>query len=190
LISDAGERRSLAEKSKLLVDGLGARRVALCLLKTELAVRRAELGDTALMFHWRNDPRTRVVSRNTQEIDAQSHASWVDRTIADPNRCLLIGSIGGLSVGVVRFDRVNDDETEVSLYLDPELHGLGLGASLLNAGEVVLATLGGYGFQIIANVRKENLASHRLFETCGYCYRQQRWEKKLEVHKDGRDKDC
>jgi UDP-2,4-diacetamido-2,4,6-trideoxy-beta-L-altropyranose hydrolase len=190
LINDAGERRSLADKSKLLVDGLGTRRVALCLLRTELAVRRAEISDTALMFNWRNDPRTRVVSRNTEQIDPQSHASWVDRTLADPNRCLLIGSIGGLGVGVVRFDRLNDDETEVSLYLDPELHGLGLGASLLSAGEGFLATLGGHVFRIIASVREENLASQRLFESCGYCYRLQRWEKTIEVHEDDRDKDC
>lgn len=186
LANDPARRLRLSVTSRSLVDGFGARRVALCLLNSELRVHPASTRDSAIMFKWRNDLRIRMVSRTAKELDPKDHESWVESSIASSDRCLLMGTIGDLRVGVIRFDRLDCDATEISLYLDPELQGLGLGPFLLRAGEDYLAGRGGFGSLLVATVQSNNLVSRRLFESCGYRYHYSRWEKIIEVRKDGR----
>lgn len=164
LISDADRRRALAERSRELVDGRGSRRVAARLLADELEVRPATLDDAELMHRWRNDWATRAVSRNRSPIPWRGHVEWLERALADPERSLLVGQIGEVPVGVIRFDRTGRDAAEVSLYLDPALHGLGLGRRLLLAGESLSAA----GLDIVAEVVEGNAGSARLFEAAGY----------------------
>ena len=179
LIGDAATRRRLAERSGRLVDGRGTTRVALCLLASELKIRRAHSGDTAMMFEWRNHPSTRAVSRDPASLGLESHARWVERALADNNRCLLIGYVGDLNVGVIRFDVLDEDSMEVSLYLDPELHGLGLGKALLLAGEAHVASTSKGSVRLVAFTLDGNMPSKRLFEACTYRFAEGRWEKTL-----------
>jgi RimJ/RimL family protein N-acetyltransferase len=130
-----------------------------------------------MMFEWRNHPATRAVSHSAAELTWDDHLRWVGAVLADPQRCLLIGRVGAIDVGVIRFDLGTDRTAEVSLYLDPALHGLGLGRSLLLAGEERCAGLepAPRGFE--ATVRPGNESSQRLFAGCGYSFRDGAWHK-------------
>ena len=75
--------------------------------------------------------------------------------------------IGPREVGVIRFDRVNGSMWEVSLYLDPALHSLGLGIALLRQGETDLLARAG-PLTIQAEVLLSNPGSRRLFLAAGY----------------------
>jgi UDP-2,4-diacetamido-2,4,6-trideoxy-beta-L-altropyranose hydrolase len=182
LIGDADRRRRLADKSSQLVDGRGAVRAALCLLSRELKVRRAEREDSSMMFEWRNHPRTRSVSRNTASLEPESHARWVEAALGDSDRCLLVGYVGDLNVGVLRFDDLGEHLMEVSLYLDPDLLGLGLGKALLLAGEAHVAFVRKHSVRMVATVLGDNLQSQKLFESCGYCVADGRWQKNVTTH--------
>ena len=127
LAADGERRRDMSERARRLVDGLGARRVALRLAAHRLVLRPATLDDAALMLAWRNDPATRSMSHDAEMIAGADHREWLRRTLADPSRMLMMASVGARPVGVIRFDREPDDHARVSLYLDPSLHGLGLG---------------------------------------------------------------
>lgn len=163
LLPDAEHRRKLAEDSRQLVDGCGARRVALAMLAESLAVRPARQEDARQTFDWRNDPGIRAVSREKDALDWDKHLAWFESVCADPLRQLFIGEIGGEPVGVIRFDQSEGERGEVSLYLDPSLHGLALGPSLLLAGEAAS------GLRTIdATVLEGNRPSQALFERCGY----------------------
>ena len=164
LIADPDRRRRLAERSRALVDGFGARRVAVALGASRLTVRPATPQDSAMMHAWRDHPATRSVSRNPQPIAREDHEAWLDRTLADPSRTLMIAQIGPAPVGVIRFDKLDERSVEVSLYLDPALHGLGLGRTMLLAGEDAIER----GLDIRAEVIEGNIASARLFESAGY----------------------
>lgn len=164
LLRDSSRRRTLSERARALVDGRGAVRVACSLLASTLSVRAATVADAELMHGWRNHPATRSVSREVDEIAWEDHLAWLERTLADPERRLLVAQIGHMPVGIIRFDRLTGTEVEVSLYLDPALHGLGLGRALLLAGERSL----GRDVQIIGEVLEKNVASARLFESAGY----------------------
>ena len=100
------------------------------------------------------------MSRQRDPIEPAGHDAWFARTLADPARTLLVGKVGEVPVGIIRFDRTGEREAEVSLYLDPVLHGLGLGAHLLAAGE----RAGARRLDILAEVLEGNAGSARLFE--------------------------
>jgi RimJ/RimL family protein N-acetyltransferase len=90
-----------------------------------------------------------------------------------------MGEIGSRPVGVVRFDKLSRIAVEVSIYLDPELHGLGLGHALLAAGEAAVSDWVGPDLEFIeATVLRHNNSSRRLFERAGYTScGAERWRK-------------
>ncbi|MCB2076175.1 MAG: UDP-2,4-diacetamido-2,4,6-trideoxy-beta-L-altropyranose hydrolase, partial [Novosphingobium sp.] len=136
LVADYDRRRHIAANAGHLVDGRGCERVALSMAASELHVRPASESDAATVHCWRNAPATRAVSVDPAEIAWESHVEWFKRSLASPdNRRILIGTIGKRDVGVVRFDMQDDDQWEVSIFLDPDLTGLGLGPPLLLAAE-------------------------------------------------------
>ena len=83
--------------------------------------------------------------------------------IADPARQLYVGRLGDRLVGVIRFDFSGEARAEVSLYLDPALHGSGLGPRLLLAGEAAAGAA-----SVDATVLETNIPSQRMFTRCGY----------------------
>ena len=85
--------------------------------------------------------------------------------LQSPDRWLFVAQVGALPVGSIRFDRIDSQRLEVSLYLDPELLGLGLGPRLLLAGEQQMqGTIADASFEVDAIVVAGNAASQRLFE--------------------------
>ena len=171
LLGDTARRRALATRARELVDGRGAQRVALRITANTLRVRKAEREDSDLMYRWRNDPVTRIVSRNPEEIGPKQHAVWLQRTLADKERLLLIGEVGQMPVGVVRFDRVSPDDAKISVYVDPELHGLGLGEALVKAGEEAVRAWAGKGVTIVTHVLGGNTRARKAFEAAGYSFK-------------------
>ena len=168
LIADPAARQSLAERAAALVDGRGAQRVALALLRDQLQLRPATVDDARLLHGWRNHPAVRAVSATQDPIAFEAHQRWLHAVLMNPARWLFVAQVGRLPVGSIRFDRLDDGGCEVSLYTDPDLQGLGLGQRLLAAGEQVLLERHPGGFIAKAQVLPGNAASQHLFQTAGY----------------------
>ena len=168
LLVDPDARQALATRASELVDGRGAQRVALALMADALQLHAASPQDVGLLHGWRNHPSVRAVSGNSAAIDMAVHSSWLAGVLADVRRKLFVAQVGALPVGSIRFDCVADRGLEVSLYLDPDLYGLGLGRRLLLAGEQAMLAWFPEGFTVYAVVQAGNNASQRLFESCGY----------------------
>lgn len=181
LVDDAARRRDLNRRSLALVDGRGAQRVALHLLASQVAVRPARPADRELLLRWRNHLLVRAVSRDPAPIEPAVHAIWLNRVLADPRRRLWIGHVSGIPVGSVRFDALDGARAEVSIQLDPELLGLGLGASLLAASETQYRSMQPPSTTLYAEVLAGNAASARLFENAGYVPAGQGWVKPLGI---------
>ena len=179
LMADTAARQALAARAAELVDGRGAERVALGLLRDHLQLRPATQADAALLHGWRNHPTVRAVSGRPEAIERDAHGRWLERVIADPNRWLWVAEVGALPVGSIRFDRIDGGQLEVSLYLDPNLPGLGLGTRLLRAGEERMHALLDAPLQIDATVVAGNRSSQRLFQAGGYQGGPQRFHKSI-----------
>lgn len=168
LLANPLARQALGERAASLVDGRGAQRVALSLLRDTLHLRPATSGDGQMLHRWRNHPAVRTVSGTTAPIGLADHLGWLQRVLVAGDRWLFVAEVGQLSIGCIRFDRLAADRIEVSLYLDPDLRGLGLGRRLLLAGEQTMHERLSHGFSVDASVVPGNTASQRLFEACGY----------------------
>lgn len=185
LAGDYERRRDMSERSRRLVDGLGARRVAMRLARDRLALRSATLDDASLMLAWRNDPATREMSHDGQAIAWPLHRAWLQGTLADPRRVLLLASVGTISVGVIRFDHETDDQARVSLYLDPSMHGLGLGAAMLDQGERIVLDHFAPISRFEATVLGSNVASQRMFRAAGYRQSGELWTRPADNRHSG-----
>ncbi|MDO9135101.1 UDP-2,4-diacetamido-2,4,6-trideoxy-beta-L-altropyranose hydrolase [Hydrogenophaga sp.] len=168
VIEDPATRQALGERAAALVDGRGAQRVALHLLRDSLSLRPATLADAPLLHAWRNHPAVRAVSGSSEPITFKEHQAWMQRVLRTPDRWLFVAQVGALRVGSIRFERTETSDLEVSLYTDPQLQGLGLGPRLLRAGEQQMHHILQTPFTVQASVVAGNTASHKLFEGSGY----------------------
>lgn len=167
LADHPGLLRRMSARARALVDGRGALRVTLAMGLADIGLGEAVAADCDLIWKWRNDPRTRRNAFSTDAISLDSHRQWFARTLANPDRHLLLGHVGRERVGVLRFDRLPEG-WEISVYLDPNLQGLGLGPRLIAAGSRWLAATADDPPLIVARVRPENTASRRAFLKAGF----------------------
>ncbi len=161
-----------------VTDGSGADRVANILTREPIRIREASLADSAKLHAWRNAPRVRQVSRNSEPIDHAAHENWLRHTLDSADRWLLIGSRGACEIGVVRFDRVAPAEVEVSIYTTPEARA-GDGTALLLAAEAWLRNRVDAPDNIRAVVLEGNARSGSLFARAGYMPVSHAFEKKV-----------
>lgn len=169
-----------AQRSVELVDGAGAERVVQAMLQSPVQLRAATEGDTETLHQWRNHPQVRRFAGDSSAIPLAQHRQWLQALLADPQRRLLIGSDDGGPLGVLRYDRDDEDQTTVSIYLAPERLGQGGGAALLQAGESWLAQYWPAVTRIRAVIRADNPRSQRLFAAAGYSLQMQHYFKQLE----------
>jgi UDP-2,4-diacetamido-2,4,6-trideoxy-beta-L-altropyranose hydrolase len=171
LLRDGRRHAAMAQAALAVTDGLGATRVTAVMAAATfgVTVREATRSDAGLLFEWRNHEDVRAASFSSEPLDFDDHCAWLEAALADPATRVLVGEAGRMPVGTVRF-HTRADAATVSIALDPTLRGLGLAVPLLRAGEAALATstLEGTPTTLHAHVLPANIASRRLFETCGY----------------------
>ena len=125
------------------------------------------MADGVLLWKWRNDPTTRRMFRKSHVIPWQEHAAWLAHVLQDPSKTLLIARDAAGPVGVLRFDAVGKGHAEVSINVNPERRGRGLGKAILAAGcryafgELHLAELS-------AGIKPDNASSIAIFERVGF----------------------
>jgi len=168
LIADPGKRRQMSIVSRSLIDAKGAERAALSILKDDMTIRRTTEADAHLLHAWRNHSTTRSMSLNSEEISLAHHVEWLNAALADPDRVLLIAQIGNRPIGTIRFDLIENNAWRVSLFLDPDLHTLGLGKHMLQLGEQELKSRIDSDFVVRAEVVSGNAVSANMFVRGGY----------------------
>ncbi|WP_419709011.1 UDP-2,4-diacetamido-2,4,6-trideoxy-beta-L-altropyranose hydrolase [Pseudomonas sp. NFX224] len=162
-----GFRQSLAERSRQLVDGRGALRVAAALAGAVLQLRRANQEDAHLLFEGRNAEAVRRWSLDTHVIDWQRHQVWLAASLSNPRRLLLIAEADDGPVGVLRYD-FDGSRAEVSIYLFEGRFGLGWGRALLVRGEAFVAAHWPQLQAITAQVLPANQPSLKVFREAGF----------------------
>jgi RimJ/RimL family protein N-acetyltransferase len=160
-------RQSLAERSRELVDGRGAQRVAAALAGPVLRLRRATLNDAQLLFDGRNAEGVRRWSLDTGVIDWAQHVNWLTSSLRNPQRLLLIAEADDGPVGVLRYDQRGFD-AEVSIYLLEGRFGLGWGRALLARGEGFVIGHWPQLTAITARVQPQNRPSLNVFRDAGF----------------------
>jgi RimJ/RimL family protein N-acetyltransferase len=115
------------------------------------------------------------MSVNQAELSLQEHVTWLERTLREKNRLILIGELSdGQKVGVVRFDlNFEKMESTISIIIDPAMQGKKLAAPLLQAGIEGFKQHYGKGINsmaLIAQIRHENTPSISCFSRVGFVF--------------------
>lgn len=178
LVEPAGTLRAVARRAAEVTDGQGCARVARALAELSspvLQVRPATPGDAVLLHTWRNDPVVRSLSRSTDPISLDTHATWLRSSLASPDRHLLVVETPGdaTPTATIRYDLLpqqagSRERWEVSITVAPDRRGRGLGLAALSASDAWLVAREPATSEIVAYVRRSHLGSLRLFERTGY----------------------
>ena len=94
--------------------------------------RSLTVADAELLFHWKNDPVTRVNSSSTAEIPWEEHFKWVLSVILDPNEEIIRMAIfDQVPVGIVRIALRDDEQVEVYYTVSPVWRRQGIGTKMV-----------------------------------------------------------
>jgi RimJ/RimL family protein N-acetyltransferase len=130
-------------------------------------LRFANPGDADRLFAWRNDPVTLACFRSTAAVPREDHDRWMKFNVESGfgEHIVLIAEDAGEPIGVIRFDADRKDimSYDVSITVAPEHRDRGFASKILaHACGLV------QDFSLNAEVRHENMASKRVFESCGF----------------------
>jgi len=135
-------------------------------------IRNATAADASQLFYWRNDPETRRMSFSMDEISWESHKDWFEQILRHPGREIYIGEIlpDRIPFGELRFDILENRDTEINIVISPDWRRKGLGRILILNGIQTFSSRHPDIHKIIALIKPENTASKKLFEHCGFSY--------------------
>jgi RimJ/RimL family protein N-acetyltransferase len=138
--------------------------------KEDIILTPATKSDCKDLWRWRNSSEIRRCCFDTNPVAWEPHKKWFDAKMKDRNARIYIGRHGRDKVGVIRFDKCADS-VSVSVNIDPAFFNRGFGTTMIRLGtEKVFSELGS-SKPILAEIKKENLASQRAFKKAGYEYK-------------------
>ena len=136
----------------------------------EITQRNATLDDAAVLLTWRNSPSAREFSQHSELIPVDEHFKWFSNRLQRvPTEPFLIFAVDHELIGVSRLDIVGGStkKFEISILLDPNLRGKGLGTRVLNITCESFFNLHP-DRTIVAKVHKHNFISQKLFSKAGF----------------------
>lgn len=163
----AEERAAMSATAQRLVDGRGARRVALFLKASLLHLRPVTAADAPLLFEWVNELEIRAASFNSQPIPWEDHERWLTRKLASVDAVMLIAeTTEGEPAGVVRFE-VAEQLATISIAIAARFRGQGYGQQLIEESSRRILQRPDVRC-VRALVKPSNAASHRAFLAAGF----------------------
>jgi RimJ/RimL family protein N-acetyltransferase len=136
-------------------------------MSLELQLRPVTMADARRIWVWSNDRETRRHSFCTAAIPWSDHLPWLERKLADPRCRFYIAETDGRPIGQVRFDREDDDSAVISISIDPDHRGRGLGTAAIRAAIARLQQDAPVTV-VHALIKKTNPASLRAFHNAGF----------------------
>jgi len=136
----------------------------------EITQRTATLDDAAVLLTWRNNPSAREFSLHTELIPSDEHLEWLtarlERVQLEP---FFLFAVDHEVIGMSRLDAVSEsaEKYKISILVDPNQHGKGMGTSILNMTCEVFFSLHPNN-TIVANVHQHNYVSQKLFTNSGF----------------------
>lgn len=132
-----------------------------------VTLRRATAEDARRFWAWRNDEATRAASFTSDVIPFEAHVRWFERKLQDPGACLLVAvDAEGRDVGYARLD-VTGEAAEISVSLERERRGHGLGAAVIAAAANLAMDHLGVS-RVVARVKVDNERSLAAFRRAGF----------------------
>jgi len=135
-------------------------------------LRPAEASDEKLLLTWANDKDTRKNSFHTRPIQPEEHHRWFAGILSDKSEHVWIMTVDDRPAGMVRLSEDGNSSGHIfriSYSIAKPFRGKGLGTCIIRLmEEKAKREFGGEGGQLYAEVKKDNIASRKIFESLGY----------------------
>ncbi len=130
---------------------------------SHLKLRKANMDDAKILFEWRNDVDTRAQSRTREPVVWQSHMRWLEKSLQNPKRILVIAQEDTSAIGTLRADLRDDRVWEISYTVAPAYRGKGF------AKKMTRQFVAEYfeGKNIAADIKKGHSASESVARALG-----------------------
>lgn len=145
-----------------LFDGNGAHRIVKELFSFGFNTHLTTEEDSQDLFQWQNQFGAREFSRNPDAPSLQEHNSWFIKAMANEKIRMWIITLYNIKVGYVRLDD-HELHEEISILVDKRFHGLSIAKMAVD-----FANSKSLYKNVMAYVHPENIASVRVFTSCGY----------------------
>lgn len=133
----------------------------------EIKLRDVREDDVEVVYRWTQDPETRKNAPDPKGFSFESHKKWFQKKLNDKNAYIFIGQLNNLPVGQIRFEVIKENKLSLSIMIDQNYRGKGIGTELVNNGIRHLKNKI-KNFNIIAKVRTFNEASTKIFKKNGF----------------------
>lgn len=132
--------------------------------------RNANLADLQIIFEWIQDPEVRAAAMNTEPISLETHTSWFQNKLNDPQSTywMIESRSHQKPLGQIRFDRRSSAAADIGIVIAPEARGRGLGAKVLSMATQKYFDVHEDILWIDAWVKISNPASVKIFERAGF----------------------
>tara|TARA_B100000579_G_scaffold289594_1_gene240370 strand:+ start:2459 stop:2932 length:474 start_codon:yes stop_codon:yes gene_type:complete len=119
--------------------------------------------DSELLWNWRNDTETRMMSRNSQIIKWDEHQLWLQNKLNKIDNHLYLVSEKEVPIGVIIFSKIIKNTFEISININPKYRNKGYGNKLLKLALNEFGKDKVTNYKIRATIKKINKKSQRLF---------------------------
>src|SRR5690349_16761736 len=103
-------------------------------IELEVSLRPAKLADSEMVLEWRNHPELLRFGTSRRAVSAEEHQQWFRETITGTTRKMFIIQLNGDPAGQIRFDKLEEHASVISVYLRPEFCGRGAGSEAIRLG--------------------------------------------------------
>jgi len=145
-----------------------------------LILRRATIDDSGTILTWRNDPDTRSASFSDRVISVEEHEAWltarltsthdesiwiIERDGRNESDLVRLAFPTRIAVGNGRIKIEDRDRAEISIVIDPDLRGQGLGCASIR---LLVQAVRRMSRRPVAYIRPENERSIKAFNAAGF----------------------
>jgi len=163
-----GFHDQLDNQTKLFSGGNKKRLINLIRLLI-IKFRNVEEKDLNLFYEWVNDTDVRNNAINPRKIKFEEHSDWFKKIIkSKTSKIYVVEDQKGTPIGQIRFD-FKDEEFVIDYSIDSNFRGKGYGKFIVEYGvQKLIAQLNKPIIRITASVKKQNIASLKVFNSLGF----------------------
>lgn len=130
-------------------------------------LRKAEQKDINLLLKWANERKVREASFVSAAITPQQHEKWFQNVMKSDCIFQFIYEVDSCPIGQIRIEK-KDNETIINYSIAKEYRGKGYGKRMVKLLEREVHDNHPEISELHAYVKKENIASKKVFEDLGF----------------------
>lgn len=153
-------------------------------MSQKIDIVKATLKDERTLWEWRNHPEVRKQCFDTDVLPLEKHKQWFAEKLKDSQTYIFMAVCEKEKIGVVRFECMKE-ETAISVYLNPQYIGQGLGSLVIREATEIFDKEHPDGGEIKAHIKKDNIVSQKSFLKAGYVFKDQKSGEAVYVYSRG-----